>query len=121
MSFFSEFKAFLSRGNVIDLSVAVVMGAEFGKIISSFVQGIVMPLIGLLSGGVDIAGMKVTIGQAVIQWGSFVQAIVNFLIIAFAIFVVIRLLEHFRKKKTIKPPEDVLLLRQIRDLLKDNG
>ena len=86
MSFFSEFKTFISRGNVIDLAVAVIIGTAFGKIISALVDGVIMPSIGLLLGGVDISDKAYTIGKASIKWGAFVQATLDFTIIAFAIF-----------------------------------
>jgi large conductance mechanosensitive channel len=121
MSFFSEFKAFAMRGNVMDLAVAVVIGSAFGKIVSSLVDGIIMPVIGLLLGGVDISGKSVTIGHAVIKWGMFLQTVIDFTIIAFSIFIVIKLLNTLQKKeeaKPEKPTEEVVLLTQIRDLLK---
>ena len=121
MSFWQDFKAFAMRGNVIDLAVAVVIGAAFGKIVSSLVDGIVMPLIGLLLGGVNIADKNLTIGHAVIKWGLFLQSIVDFTIIAFSIFLVIKLLSRFQKKQEEKAKELSLqesLLTEIRDLLK---
>ncbi len=121
MSFLSEFKAFAMRGNVIDLAVAVVIGAAFGKIVSSLVSGIVMPLIGLLLGGVDIAGKAFTVGGAVVKWGLFLQSVIDFTIIALAIFIVIKLLSKLQKKKEALPPEPTAqekLLMEIRDLLK---
>jgi large conductance mechanosensitive channel len=123
MSFISEFKAFAMRGNVIDLAVAVVMGAAFGKIVSSLVDGIIMPVIGLLLGGINIADKTITIGQAVIKWGMFLQSIIDFTIIAFAIFVAIKALNSLQKKQEAAPPkssDEVILLGEIRDLLKAN-
>lgn len=120
MSFLSEFKAFAMRGNVIDLAVAVVMGAAFGKIVSSLVDGIVMPLIGLLLGGINIADKTFTIGQASIKWGLFLQNILDFTIIAFAIFLAVKTLNTLQKKTEEKPKlsDEILLLTEIRDLLK---
>ncbi len=122
MSFFSEFKAFAMRGNVVDLAVAVVIGAAFGKIISSLVDGIIMPLIGILIGGIDISGKTVTIGHAVVKWGIFLQTIIDFTLIAFSIFVVIKLINTVQKKKPEQSPlpsPEIQLLTEIRDLLRN--
>lgn len=125
MSFLSEFKAFAMRGNVVDLAVAVVIGAAFGKIVSSLVDGIIMPLIGLILGGVDISGKTFTLGHAVVKWGLFLQSIIDFTLIAFAIFVVIKFLNTLQaKKEESKPAEqsdEVKLLTEIRDVLKQTG
>ncbi|VVC74758.1 Large-conductance mechanosensitive channel [Aquicella siphonis] len=122
MRFLKEFQAFAMRGNVIDLAVAVVMGAAFNKIVGSLVDGIVMPFIGLLIGGVNIADKSLTIGQAVIKWGMFLQSIIDFALIAFSIFMVIKAMNTLRLKKDMtasaKPSDEVLLLGEIRDLLK---
>lgn len=120
MSFFSEFKAFAMRGNVVDLAVAVVMGAAFGKIVSSLVDGIVMPIIGLLLGGINISDKTFTIGQAVIKWGMFLQTIIDFTIISFAIFLAVKGINKLQKKEEAKakPSDEVVLLAEIRDLLK---
>lgn len=122
MRFFKEFQAFAMRGNVIDLAVAVVMGAAFNKIVSSLVEGIIMPVIGLLIGGVNIAGKSITIGQAVIKWGMFLQSIIDFTLIAFSIFIVIKAMNSLHLKKDLttaaKPTEEVKILSEIRDLLK---
>ena len=119
MRFFDEFKAFAMRGNVMDLAVAVVIGAAFGKIVSSLVDGIIMPIIGLLLGGVDISGKSFVIGQATVRWGLFLQNIIDFTLIAFSIFIVIKLLStiHIESKKDLPP--DIKLLTEIRDLLKN--
>lgn len=123
MSFIKEFKEFAMRGNVIDLAVAVVIGAAFGKIVSSFVDGIVMPLIGLLLGGVNIAKKTFILGDAVVKWGLFLQSIIDFTIIAFAIFIVIKGINLLKKSENegaaaVAPTEG--LLSEIRDLLKNN-
>ena len=120
MSFLSEFKAFAMRGNVIDLAVAVVMGAAFGKIVASLVDGIVMPLIGLLLGGINIADKSFTIGQSAIKWGMFLQSIIDFTIISFAIFLAVQAINKLQKKQEAKakPTDEVVLLTEIRDLLK---
>ena len=121
MSFFNEFKQFVMRGNVIDLAVAVVIGTAFGKIVSSLVDGIIMPLIGLLLGGINIADKSFTIGQAIIKWGLFLQTIIDFTIIAFSIFVAIKFINILQKKQESIPAKlsrEEILLAEIRDLLK---
>ncbi len=120
MSFLSEFKAFAMRGNVIDLAVAVVIGAAFGKIISALVDGIIMPLIGILLGGINITDKTLTLGNAVIKWGLFLQSVIDFTIIAFSIFLAIKAISALQKKQETapaKPVEEIVLLTQIRDLL----
>lgn len=120
MSFIKEFKEFAMRGNVVDLAVAVVIGAAFGKIISSLVDGVVMPLIGLLLGGINIADKSLTVGHAVVKWGSFLQSIIDFTIIAFAIFAAVKCINLLKKKEEQKTPLSTqeALLTEIRDLLK---
>jgi len=98
-----EFKAFVMRGNVLDLAVAVIIGGAFGKIISSLVNDILMPLIGLLMGGVNFAGLSFTVGEAVVTWGNFVQAIVDFLIVAFVIFLIVKSANATKKKEEPAP------------------
>lgn len=123
IGFLQEFKAFAMRGNVIDLAIAVVMGAAFGKIVSSLVEGIVMPLIGLLLGGVDIASKSLKIGQAVVKWGLLLQNILDFAIIAFAIFLAVKLIALLQREKAEevhKKSSEEILLTEIRDLLKNN-
>ncbi|BCA96137.1 large-conductance mechanosensitive channel [Legionella antarctica] len=123
MSFIKEFKQFAMRGNVIDLAVAVVIGTAFGKIITSLVDGIIMPLIGLLLGGINISNKSFTLGDAVVKWGGFLQTIIDFTIIAFAIFVAIKFVNILKKKekedKTSILSHQEVLLMEIRDLLKD--
>lgn len=120
----NEFKAFAMRGNVVDLAVAVVIGAAFGKIVSSLVENIVTPLIGLLLGGVDFTGLDVSVGDAVIAYGVFIQSIFDFVVIAFAIFMVVKAINSTQKKeepkeeKPAEPSEEVKLLREIRDAVK---
>jgi len=91
------------RGNVLDLAVAVIIGGAFGKIISSLVNDILMPLIGLLMGGVNFAGLSFTVGEAVVTWGNFVQAIVDFLIVAFVIFLIVKSANATKKKEEPAP------------------
>lgn len=121
MSFLQEFKKFAIKGNVIDLAVAVVIGAAFGKIISSLVSGIIMPLIGLLLGGINVANRTFTVGDAVVKWGEFLQAVIDFTIISFSIFVAIKLISLLRKEEEKKetPTREETLLTEIRDLLKE--
>jgi large conductance mechanosensitive channel len=117
-----EFKAFAVRGNVIDLAVAVIVGGAFGKIVSSFVGDLVMPIVGLLLGGVDFSGMSIAVGDAVIKYGAFIQAVVDFLIIAFVIFMALKALNTMKKQEPpaapAPPPPQEVLLTEIRDLLK---
>lgn len=120
-----EFREFIARGNVLDLAVAVIMGAAFGAIVTSLVNDIVMPLIGVLLGGINFTGLTLTIGGARILYGNFIQAIVNFLVIAFAVFLVVRMANRVMRKKEAAPPAEpapeVQLLTEIRDLLKERG
>lgn len=123
MSMLKEFKAFAMRGNVVDLAVGVVIGVAFGKIITSLVSGIIMPMIGLLIGGINIADKSFKFGDATVQWGLFLQSVIDFTIIAFAIFLLVKLINQFQNKQEEKPVESTqqeILLREIRDLLKAN-
>jgi large conductance mechanosensitive channel len=134
MGMISEFKEFVARGNVIDLAVAVVIGAAFGKIVSALVDGIVMPLIGFLSGGIsvsdwkhvltpaqlDAAGKEVA-AEVAIRYGLFLQTVIDFVLIAFVIFMFLKAYNRMRKpaaEAPAAPAEEVLLLREIRDSLK---
>jgi large conductance mechanosensitive channel len=103
---FKEFKEFVMRGNVLDLAVAVIIGAAFGKIITSLVNDILMPLIGLVMGGVNFSGLAFTVGDAQVMWGNFVQTIVDFLIVAFIIFLVVKAANALTKKEKDVPPEE---------------
>jgi large conductance mechanosensitive channel len=117
-----EFRDFINRGNVIDLAVAVIIGGAFGAIVTSLVNDIIMPLVGVIMGGVDFSGLAITFGEAQILYGNFIQAVVNFLIVAFVIFLIVRSINKMKKPapapEPAAPPEDVTLLREIRDLLK---
>ena len=114
--FIEEFKKFAVRGNVVDLAVAVVIGAAFGKIVSSLVENIIMPLVGLVVGGIKFSELSVAIGSAEVAYGVFIQSIVDFLIIAFVIFVALKAINRLQelgeeeKKEVVKkePPEEVL-------------
>lgn len=128
-----EFKQFAMKGNVVDLAIGVIIGGAFGKIVSSLVKDIIMPLLGLLLGGLNISSLALTIpslweksGQApaVLAYGSFFQAIIDFIIISGSIFIVIKLLTSFKKKEdatpqVVKPSKEEILLTEIRDLLKE--
>ncbi len=121
--FVSEFKEFISRGNVLDMAVGVVIGGAFTAIVTALVDNIITPLIGILVGGLDFTGLSVKVGEATIGYGAFIQAVINFLLISFVIFCVIRSFNKLAKKKEEEPAappapaEDVVLLREIRDLL----
>lgn len=123
-----DFKEFAMKGNVIDLAVAVVIGAAFGKIVTSLVENIIMPLVGMLTGGIDLTNeWKFGSGEAQIALGVFVQSIIDFIIIAFAIFIALRLLTKLNRKKEAEVVEESTpeldtkeeLLKEIRDLLKN--
>lgn len=127
--FVAEFKAFAVKGNIFDLAVAVIIGTAFGKIVSSLVENIVMPLIGLLMLGVDFSGLSYTLGDAVVTYGKFIQSIIDFVIIALAVFVAVKAINRAKgiveegdgavvEAKPVEPSEEVQLLREIRDLLK---
>lgn len=110
MSWLQEFKAFAMRGSVVDLAIGVIIGAAFGKVISSFVGDVLMPPLGFLIGGVDFSGLAITLKQATattpavaIKYGSFINALIDFVIVAFAIFAVIKLMNSFYKKETAAP------------------
>ena len=121
---FKEFKEFISRGNVVDLAVGVIIGASFGKIVSSIVSDVIMPPVGLLVGGVNFTGLKLTLkgtpgapDAVTINYGNFIQAGVDFLIIAFVIFILVKLINKLYKKAEAVPTQTEKLLTEIRDLL----
>ena len=117
-----EFREFIMRGSVVDLAVAVVIGAAFTAIINSLVNDIIMPLIGVLLGGVDFTTLTITVGNAVIAYGKFLQAVVNFVIIAWVIFLIVKAINRFKKPPAPAaapgPSAEEKLLTEIRDLLK---
>jgi len=118
-----EFKSFIAKGNVLDLAVAVIIGGAFGAIVTSLVNDIIMPLIGVILGGTDFTALAITVKDASITYGNFIQAIINFLIIAFVIFMIVRTANNMKKKEEEKPaapkgPSTEELLAEIRDLLK---
>ncbi|QQQ00292.1 large-conductance mechanosensitive channel protein MscL [Lysobacter enzymogenes] len=134
MGMISEFKEFIARGNVVDLAVGVVIGAAFGKIVTALVDGIVMPAIGYITGGVSVSDWKYVLkpsqldaagkevaAEVAIKYGAFLQTAIDFILIAFVIFIVLKAYNKVRKPAEAAPaatPEDVLLLREIRDSLK---
>ena len=144
MSFIGEFKEFAVKGNVVDLAVGVIIGGAFGKIVDSLVKDVLMPLLSLVTGGLDFKGLFINLsstsyatleaaekaGAATLRYGVFVQSVIDFLIIALTIFVMISQMNRFRRAEAALPaapveapptPEEVLLLREIRDALKAAG
>ncbi len=125
MGLFSEFKTFAMRGNVVDLAVGVVIGGAFGGIVNSFVGDVIMPIIGILTGGVDFTGLSYTVGKAAIAYGKFIQAVFSFTIIAFVLFLVIKGMNATKKTEVAAPEAPAppstqeILLSEIRDLLKN--
>ncbi|MDF9840384.1 MULTISPECIES: large conductance mechanosensitive channel protein MscL [unclassified Paenibacillus] len=123
-----EFKSFAIKGNVLDLAVAVVIGAAFGKIVSSLVADIIMPLVGLLSGGINLEKLTFTYLDVEVRYGIFLQSVVDFFIISFSIFMVVKVANRFKQKETVKvevvetpaPDPEIALLTEIRDLLKES-
>lgn len=129
--FMEEFKSFAMKGNVIDLAVGIVIGGAFGKIVSSLVNDLIMPLLGLITGKMDLTNWKyivvhksATVPEAAIRFGMFLQTIIDFVIVAFTIFMVVKAMNRFKKKEEVKPviaPEPTkqeVLLTEIRDLIK---
>jgi len=134
MSMLQEFKAFAMRGNVMDMAVGIVIGGAFGKIVSSLVSDVIMPPIGMLTGGIDFSAMKWIlkpaddsdpkhkIAEVAINYGNFINTIITFVIVAFAIFMLIKVMNRLQAKKEeapAAPAADVVLLTEIRDLLKN--
>jgi len=123
----NEFKAFAMRGNVVDMAVGIIIGAAFGKIVSSFVSDVIMPPIGMMMGGVDFSDLAIALGEgadaATINYGVFINTVLDFVIVAFAIFMVIKGMNSMKKKEEEKPAEppkpskEEVLLTEIRDLL----
>lgn len=131
MSLYSEFKAFAIKGNMVDMAVGIIVGAAFGKIVSSLVKDVIMPPLGLAIGGVNFSDLAITLKEAegeaaavLLKYGAFLQTIVDFLIIAFSIFVAVKWINSMKKKEEEKPAEppkpskEEVLLTEIRDLLK---
>lgn len=126
--FLEEFKTFAMKGNVMDMAVGVIIGGAFGKIVTSLVDDILMPIIGAITGGVDFSGLSIKVGGAAIAYGNFIQNIIDFLIVALCIFMMIKVMngvaDKMKKEEEAKPeepkgPTTEELLAEIRDLLKD--
>ncbi len=122
-----EFKEFISQGNVLDLAVGVILGGAFTAIVDALVNNIFMPIIGMILGGIDFSSLSITIGNAELQYGAFIQAVVNFLLIALCLFAVIKVINGFKRVQKAQedaaeeaeaPSEEVKLLTEIRDSLK---
>lgn len=117
-----DFRDFAMRGNVLDLAVGVIIGGAFGKIVTSLVNDVLMPAIGLLLGKLDFSTLSITIGSSSIKYGLFIQSIVDFTIVAFCIFLMVQQINRFKAKPApaapVEPPADVKLLTEIRDLLR---
>ena len=122
-----EFKEFISRGNVMDMAVGIIIGGAFTAIVGSLVADIIGPIIGMILGGVNFSELAVQVGEATLTYGNFIQAIINFLIIAWVVFMIVKSMNKMKKKEEEKPaepeapaepPEDIVLLREIRDSLK---
>ena len=127
-TFLAEFKTFIARGNVMDMAVGVIIGGAFSNITTSLINDIVMPLLGILTGSMSFASLEVSIGTAVITYGNFIQAVLNFLVMAFVVFCLVRTINRLHRKKEAAPaappapPEpsnEEKLLTEIRDLLKE--
>lgn len=125
----SEFKKFISKGNVVDMAIGVIVGGAFSKIVTSLVNDIITPAIGIIIGGLDFSNLSIQIGEAKIMYGNFIQTVIDFLIIALCLFTVVRMFETIKrrgKKEETKveeettKSEEVLLLEQIRDIMKNN-
>ena len=123
--FLAEFKTFIARGNVMDMAVGVIIGGAFSNITTSLINDIVMPVLGIFTSSVSFADLSVNLGPAVITYGNFIQAVLNFLIMAFVVFCLVKTLNRFHKKKEAAPPPppgpsaEEKLLAEIRDLLKE--
>lgn len=127
----SEFKEFISRGNVVDMAVGVIIGSAFGKIVTSLVEKILMPVIGVLLGGLDFSDLSIKVGNAKVGYGSFIQAIVDFIIVAFCLFIIVKVMAKLQdavkkdkvdeaiEKEQENDKKELELLTEIRDLLKE--
>ncbi len=125
MKWLLEFRDFINRGNVIDLAVGIIIGAAFTGIVNSLVNDLIMPIIGMLTGGINFSGLAITVGDANLTYGNFIQAVFNFTIISFAVFWLVKAVYRFRQKEEAKsaepaaPTTEEKLLTEIRDLLKN--
>lgn len=122
-----EFKTFISRGNVVDMAVGVIIGGAFKAIVDSLTADLIMPLLGIILNKIDFAGLQLTVGDAVLTYGNFIQTVINFLIMSVVIFFMLKGINLFHKKKEEAPPpppqptKEELLLTEIRDLLKESS
>lgn len=121
--FISEFKDFINKGNVMDMAVGIIIGGAFTAIITALVENILMPIIGMIIGGVSFEELSVTVGTAELQYGLFIQAVINFLLIALTVFIIIKNINKLKKEEPAEEepeetPADIALLTEIRDLLK---
>jgi large conductance mechanosensitive channel len=123
MSVLKEFREFAVKGNVMDLAVGVIIGAAFGKIVASVVEDVVMPAIGSLMGGLNFSELAVKVGSATLKYGKFLQTCLDFLIVAVAVFLLVKLINRLKREKEKSPekPRQEVLLEEIRDLLKKSG
>ena len=126
-AFINEFKEFINKGNVMDMAVGVVIGGAFTAIVTSLVDDVIMPIVGILIGGINVSDLSIVVGTATLKYGIFLQNVINFLIVAFVVFCVIKALNAMKSKVVKKEeapaepepiPEDIQLLTEIRDLLK---
>lgn len=124
--FFAEFKEFAIKGNMLDLAVGIIIGGAFNTVVKSVVENIFMPAVGMLMGGYNFSELSITIGEASIQYGAFIQNIINFLITAFCLFLIVKAINSFKKKTTpveeaapAAKAEEIILLEEIRDALND--
>ena len=123
--FFNEFKQFISKGDVVSMAVGIIIGGAFTAIVTSLVNDIITPLLGIILGGIDFSKVAITVGSASLGVGLFIQAVIDFLLKALFLFFVVKFFNSFKKKEEAKPapppaePEDVKLLKEIRDLLKE--
>jgi large conductance mechanosensitive channel len=125
MSIVKEFREFAVKGNVMDLAVGVIVGAAFGKIVSSLVEDVIMPVLGVLMGGLNFSGLAVNVGSATLKYGKFLQTCLDFLIVAWAIFLFVKLINRLKREEPKPaepkaPPRQEVLLEEIRDLLTKN-
>ena len=123
--FFEEFKAFISKGDVVSMAVGLMVGSAFSTIITSFNEFLITPVLGIFLGDINFSGISFSFGEATFKIGAFIQSVIDFLITAFVLFLVVKFFNSFKKKEEAKPapapaePEDVKLLKEIRDLLKE--
>jgi len=121
MSLVSEFKEFAMKGSLMDMAVGIIIGAAIGKVVGALVESILMPLIGTVMGGIDFSSLAMKVGDASIGYGAFIQALIDFIIVAFVIFMILRAMNNMKKAESEEeaaPAEDIALLTEIRDLLK---